>query len=56
MEHILSPIQEDFIKKAIDVKQSVIQFDISDEEFNLSYGCSKEEMESEIKDLRNLML
>lgn len=55
MEHILSPIQEDFIKKAIDLRAYVIQFDVSDEEFNFSYGCSKDEMQEELKDLKKLM-
>ncbi len=51
----LNDLQKLFIQKASNLRDSVINFQVSDEEFLDDYGYSKEEVQQAIDDLNELI-
>ncbi len=52
IEGFVSEAQLDFIRRAIDVQDSVIAYDCTDAEFFETFGCTKKAMKASLQQLR----
>lgn len=56
MKYNMNPIQRDFILKALDLANHIVDFDLTDVEFEEFYGMDKLSYNKEIEKLRGILI